>query len=88
MKILGVAIMGGNGNLYVLNPPHRHSDLLLDMQAANVKPKEQGFVISNGEFVNRTEAMEIAKKSGQFIERSEDDPDYNSTNQLYSEDLW
>lgn len=42
----------------------------------------QGFVTSTGRFVDRKEALAIAKAAGQIIKKQ------GNANNLYSEDLW
>lgn len=42
---------------------------------------EQGFVTTTGKFVDRKQAMEIAKRMGQM-------PKDHKNPELYSEDLW
>lgn len=71
---------------FVLFTGKRHSDIY-EMVFNSYKsiyylPHEEGFVTSKDRFVDRYEAIEIAKANGQF-EGSD-----VSTNQLYSEDLW
>lgn len=59
----------------------RHPDILLPLKEMGVSIKgEQGFITSEGRFVDRGKAFEIAKKAGQVKEE-----DYWS---LISEDLW
>ena len=83
--IVSVAIKERDGDLiFRLPKPYRHHDLIEQMRNAGVRPGEQGFLV----FMTREQAMDWAKKSGQFLFRDEDDPNYNSTNKLYSEDLW
>jgi hypothetical protein len=63
--------------------PNRHSDLIKLMSEAawgeKVAKSTQGFLTSEGKFVNREEAYQIALKSGQIK---------SNNNRLYSEDLW
>lgn len=88
-KIISVAILSeASGGLLALPTGFRHSDVMLAMQTLKLSPGKQGFLTDRYRFVNRTEAMKVAKAAGQFIERDEDDPQFNSTNELYSEDLW
>jgi hypothetical protein len=63
----------------------RHSNIIfeaskLGWKSHNVK---QGFIVDCDRFVDRIEAMELAKKSGQIK-----DPDELMGPELYSEDLW
>lgn len=60
-----------------------HSDCIKKMTNLNIKPSpkadDQGFVTSNGRYVNRVEAATIAVNSGQV--------EHGKT-VLFSEDLW
>lgn len=79
------------GVVYKLPPPNRHHNLFTIMPDKVRKSKRaeageiQGFVLENGEFVDRKTAYKIAVKTGQFNRRAYDH--YNGT-ELFSEDLW
>lgn len=74
---------------------HRHGDAIQAMRGElsytmNRKElneaqvdRDQGFVTSEGRYVNRAEAWSIAEKAGQIIDR-----EYQTKDCLYSEDLW
>lgn len=66
-----------------LPPPARHHHVLLAIHALYpddiIGPDEQGFVTSTGRFVDRPEAMRIARRAQQTFS---DHP------HLFSEDLW
>jgi hypothetical protein len=80
------AAMIYKGNLATLPPPNRHSDII---HAIGIKVPETewpisglgGFLTSSQRFVDRREAMRIAKAAGQATAANEADP-------LYTEDLW
>lgn len=85
MKITTAAIR--LGKLIVTLPrPYRHPDICMELESLNVAyaliyAGAQGFLTSEGEFVNRRQAFEIAKAAGQLIGHQE-------TNELYSEDIF
>ena len=84
LDIVGVAIKTDD-EIYIMTKPNRH-DNIIDMVyhkynkiVANINNKEQGFILSNGLFVNRIEAAKIACVKGVFIK---------TPPKLFSEDLW
>lgn len=94
-SILAAACLAPNGTLWTLPVPARHHHILHAMHEVlgwnrttrRVEPLEgearirQGFVLSNGEFVERAEAAQIALAAWQVTTLMAP-PD------LYSEDLW
>lgn len=82
-RITHVAIEADDGTLFFLSPPHRHSDVLLEMQRAKYSAHKstQGFLTSHDRFVDRKEALDIARGAHQLIKPTE-------LKQLYSEDIW
>lgn len=83
MKIKAAAILQEDGSIYSLPKPHRHPDIIIDMASKGLRyGGQQGFILDNGEFVNRVEALKIAKAADQVIRKDD------LTNQLYTEDLW
>ena len=68
----------------------RHSDCIKDANKINklarleIQQAKQGFLDNNYTFVDRTKALEIAKKAGQLKGRLK----HNPKDQLMSEDLW
>lgn len=73
-----------DGTVHSLPPPARHHTIIGHLVEQGHKPPiggEQGFITSDGEFVNRFRAGQYARRSGQ-IEKLKWPPD------LYSEDLW
>ena len=85
-RITGVAIRTANEITISHGEPHRHHHLIaelrrLGLSASDISASEQGFRTSDGRFVNRIEAAEIAQRAGQLkapMTRTE----------LFSEDLW
>jgi hypothetical protein len=70
--------------VFTLPRPNRHHNIIWWLSALGVKSSrmhEQGFVLSNGEYVSRKEAAEIALRAGQVTALI-------SPPNLYSEDLW
>lgn len=84
-KITAAAVL--HGAAISLPPPARHHtilqtmDLQMHIDTTTVLPTAQGFVTSEGRFVNRVEAYYIAWSAGQLKEPKQ-------TPTLYSEDLW
>lgn len=83
-KIILAAIKTDDNQVSVaLHPKSRHCWIIHHL-ANNGFPKpikgEQGFLTSEGRFVDRVEGKEIAIKAGQITE--------TKFNKLYSEDLW
>lgn len=79
-KIISVAAKLPDGRILSLPPPARHSDLWVDGIIATGQPEiVHGFLMSNGKFVNREEAGDIAFKAHQIKK---------ITKCLMSEDLW
>lgn len=81
--ILTAAIMSGN-LICSLPRPYRHTDIMMEMEG-DLPMAIQGFVTSEGRFVNRSEAYGIAHRANQIIEQ----PHVIATpGALYTEDLW
>ena len=90
---IDTAAIRWEGVIYTLPRPSRHSDLLRHFSKIfpDRRPVfpggEQGFLTSEpgSRFVNRREAMEIAKAAGQLAARGIDPV---TTRELFTEDLW
>jgi hypothetical protein len=82
--ITGVALLREDGAMWALPAPCRHFHLfaLAALQGTESEPCTQGFVTSAGVFVDRVEALAIAKAAGQRVNKN------GSPKELYSEDLW
>jgi len=70
--IATAAIRARDGTVWTLPRPARHHDILAHMKAAGVSledrhSSDQGFIASDGRFVDRREAMTIALAAGQFL---------------------
>jgi hypothetical protein len=52
-----------------------------ERMARKVRPSEQGFLLDDGRFVGRTDALIVAASSGQLLK-----PTQHA--ELFSEDLW
>jgi hypothetical protein len=85
-RITGVAIVDTQGRIWALPAPRRHCHIfamaafLGDSAEGNMRG--QGFMTSLNRFVERADALEIAKAAGQTR------PGAKLGHQLYSEDLW
>lgn len=77
-----------NGTIYSLPKPNRHHHVIWHIveitgaKTVNASGDDQGFLDSNGKYLTRKEALDIAFESGQI---RTDRPIYN---ELYSENLW
>ena len=82
--ITGVAIRV-NGRVHSQTAPARHNNLIHALAGAGYAADElcdQGFITSAGCFVDRVEALAIAKAAGQLIRNTEPQIE------LFFEDLW
>lgn len=77
------------GIIYSLQKPNRHHNViqkiveLTHVDTVDAHGNDQGFLDDTGKYLNRKEALEVAKASDQL--RS-DRPIWN--NELFSENLW
>ena len=67
-------------DIYSIEIGRRHNDILARFGKSHLDVTKQGFYTSYGRFVDRKEALQIAKDAGQVEE--------TDFNQLYSEDLY
>lgn len=82
-KITHVAVIN-SGTIYSLPAPNRHHHVI---HANKLRTDcDEGFLLDNGDFVNRSLAYEIAKNNGQLKRRP--GKEFYQGNELYSEDLW
>lgn len=86
-RILRAAIRHVEGDVYSVPPPGRHHDVIRNMgdryQYRRSEGKhEQGFLTSEGRFVDRAEAWGIAERAGQLLPRA------TGAGALFSEDVW
>lgn len=91
--ITHVAIIIREGNdrgLYTSPKPQRHGGLMQEMiEDWGCEPPvvgEEGFLTSAGRFVNRKEALVLARAAGQ-LRRRKQPGDYDG-DELFSEDVW
>jgi hypothetical protein len=65
------AALRKDGVVYTLPRPARHSDVIGDMSSRGIQAYgpgvEQGFVLSDGRFVGRQYAAEVATEAGQIL---------------------
>lgn len=77
-----------NGTVHSVPRPGRHHTIIrILVLEKGFKPPisgEQGFVLSNGEFVRRKEALQVAIEAGQLDIEDCHAPSIG----LFSEDLW
>lgn len=65
--------------------PGRHHDVIREMAKSGIPipiTGEQGFLTSEGIFVNRYQAKDIARMAGQILAK------HGNLDQLFSEDVW
>ena len=67
-------------DIYSIEIGRRHNDIMARFGKDVLNLTQQGFYTSFGRFVNREEALQIAKESGQIKK--------TISNQLFSEDLY
>lgn len=84
LEITGVAIFY-NETLYTLPKPNRHHDVIR-MIGGIYGNHIEGFVDSDGNFLNRRAAMKRAIATGQF--KRPTNPKLYQGEDLFSEDLW
>lgn len=79
------AIKDENGKIYTLPQPARHSLIIKTLIEAEIRyllpSAVQGFLTDDNRFVDRIEAMKIARESGQVTAVTD-------RKELYTEDLW
>ena len=78
-RIVAVAVRA-NGLTISMPRPARHSHILHALPTQLACSAEQGFLANDGRFVDRTEALAIARNAGQLLRPT-------SLPELYSEDL-
>lgn len=84
LRIVAVAVRW-EGLTLTAPPPARHHDLMRALQGRKpmVSPENQGFLTSDGQFVDRVVGLAVARAANQITHRPAGElPD------LYSEDLW
>lgn len=81
IKIISCAIKMQNGVILSVEPPKRHHHIFIGLEWAI--DGEQGFLTSEGKFVDRVSARAIAEKSGQIVHNIK-----SNAHELFSERLW
>lgn len=85
-RITGVAIVDAQGRLWALPAPRRHHHIFALAafmgESADGNMRGQGFMTSANRFVERADALDIARAAGQV------EPGRELGHQLYSEDVW
>lgn len=85
ITIASAAIIGYDQKVYSVPPPGRHHNIIRLMRdLGHPKPikGEQGFLLSNGMFVDRETAKPIARVARQLLPRA------SESKYLFSEDVW
>jgi hypothetical protein len=81
--IVGVALKLEDGTIVSLPKPFRHHHVIREINdGALVSRAVQGFVDDAGRFLDREDALDAARRSGQMEWKKGGLP------QLFSEDLW
>jgi hypothetical protein len=73
------------GRVYHYPIPARHHNVISRMAKIGFGPEamhDQGFLTSEGRFVDRVEGLTIAKAAEQIQQK------HGNVNELYSEDIW
>ncbi len=88
--ITAAAMRTEDGTVMALAPPARHNDVMRWMidrglGSDGIAMSDQGFVTNHGRWVDRFEALAIAKEAGQVVEHRRLVP---GLAELFSEDLW
>jgi hypothetical protein len=92
--ITGVAFFNPTTDMLVTMPgPNRHSDIIAALYGETKKqvgsPWIQGFVNSDGDFLNRQEAAEYVRTVGQPLTKyAQEEYANRKLLTLFSEDLW
>lgn len=85
LTVAAAAIIDDDGTVFSVPPPGRHHDVIA-LMASQGRPcpciRQQGFVLSDGRYVNRKAAKLVAEKAGQLLERA------SNLDILFSEDVW
>jgi len=92
MEILVVAAAirkgGKEGLIFSLPRPNRHHNIIHAMHSLQEglakRDCEQGFLLTNGRFVSRAQALQFAYLAGQLKPENK----VGNPTELYSEDLW
>lgn len=87
MRTIASVAIRYEGRTYSLPPPSRHHHIIRMIAEENGVgvhgDEEQGFLDSDGAFLNRKQALDVALAAGQVL-----DPANIRAGRLFSEDLW
>jgi hypothetical protein len=85
LRVQQAAIQTQTGEVFTVPRPGRHGDVLRVLSDKGVSQigRLPGFVLSDGRFVDRKEAAQIAFRAGQYLT-----PPATQPGLLFSEDLW
>jgi hypothetical protein len=84
LRVIAAAILGRDGVVHFISPPGRHHDVMQVLGLPQARADEQGFLLSDGRYARRDEAMRVARAAGQLLNGGAAD----GVTDLYSEDLW
>ena len=87
MITIDVAAIRCFDKVFMLPKPNRHHNIIRDMFSKGIDAEvisngEQGFVTSDGVFVDRITALNIARSAGQILRETA------PIHGLFSEDVW
>lgn len=95
VRVVAAAVRIFSGRVYSVDPPKRHHDALRfaaedsgeeRWERARQQGVEQGFMLSNGHFVDRHKAYVVAVTAGQLLPRAPTAGHWKHG--LFSEDVW
>jgi hypothetical protein len=80
---IAAAALVREGVILTMPPPARHHNLVSALNMLGVDPNDwgQGFIDSDGQFLDRFRARQVALRTGQVTKT-------RSPSDLFSEDLW
>jgi hypothetical protein len=89
-KIVGVAIKAEDGTVYSLPKPNRHHNVIELMSNLGIpwpvtKNTIQGFILDDGDFVDRRIGLCVAGRAMQFLPGK---GHLKGIRELFSEDVW
>jgi hypothetical protein len=87
LRIESAAIQDVDGKVWTLPPPNRHRDVIEYMRESGYDgpvfgTEQQGFLLNDGSFCKRYDAMKVARQANQFLDGKP------SGSVLNTEDLW
>jgi hypothetical protein len=85
LRVVAAAVQTSDGMIHVLPPPNRHHNIIHALGYAGIDlvgREEQGFLLSDGSFADRPQALVIARAAGQVLRET------GAHIGLFSEDVW